>query len=159
MSQDNALQSHGLRFTRAAGEQGRSFVWRQYRWQRLSPKVKLLGGIYVTSDFYCDEALSGRTPIQVVMETDDVLAFHHTRPYWAVHIVVVPKVHLPSLTNLGGHSIEIVHRVLDVVRHVAAQVERQEGACRVVTNLGEYQESKHLHFHVAAGDTLNHTDA
>ena len=22
------------------------------------------------------------------METDDVLAFHHTRPFWPVHIVV-----------------------------------------------------------------------
>ena len=29
----------------------------------------------MTSDFYCDEALSGRTPVEIVMETDDVLAF------------------------------------------------------------------------------------
>jgi histidine triad (HIT) family protein len=33
-------------------------------------------------DFYCEEALSGRTPITVVRETDEVLAFHHTRPFW-----------------------------------------------------------------------------
>ena len=33
-------------------------------------------------DFYCDEALSGNTPIEVVAETDDVLAFRHTRPFW-----------------------------------------------------------------------------
>jgi hypothetical protein len=39
----------------------------------------------MTNDFYCDEALSGRTPVKVVRETDGVLAFHHTRPYWAVH--------------------------------------------------------------------------
>ena len=55
------------------------------------------------------------------METDDVLAFHHTRPHWAVHIVVVPKVHIPSLTNLGGHNVELVYRLLDVVRDVAAE--------------------------------------
>jgi histidine triad (HIT) family protein len=90
----------------------------------------------VTSDFYCDEALSGRTPVEVVMKTDDVLAFHHTRPHWLVHIVIVPKVHVPWLTNLGGHSVELVHRLLDVVRKVAAQVERERGACRVITNLG-----------------------
>jgi histidine triad (HIT) family protein len=102
-------------------------------------------------DFYCDEALSGRTPVDVVMETDDVLAFHHTRPYWEVHVVVVPKVHIPSLTNLGGYSVDLVYRLLDVVRQVAAQVEREYGACRVVTNLGTYQDSKHLHFHVGSG--------
>jgi histidine triad (HIT) family protein len=109
----------------------------------------------VSSDFYCDEALSGRTPVTVVVETDDVLAFHHTRPHWAVHIVVVPKVHIPSLTDLGGHSVALVHRVLDVVREVAAQVEHQRGACRVVTNLGAYQDSKHLHFHVGSGEVVN----
>jgi len=108
----------------------------------------------MTSDFYCDEALSGKTKVSVVTETDDVLAFHHTRPHWEVHIVVVPKVHIPSLTNLGGHSMVLVHRLLDVVREVAADVERQHGACRVVTNLGAYQDSKHLHFHVGAGPVL-----
>lgn len=88
------------------------------------------------------------------METEDVLAFHHTRPYWALHIVVIPKVHIPSLTDLGGHSVELLHRLLDVVRQVASQVEREHGACRVITNLGEYQDSKHLHFHVGFGEIL-----
>jgi histidine triad (HIT) family protein len=105
----------------------------------------------VTTDFYCDEALSGKTPVKIVKETGEVLAFHHTRPHWAVHIVVVPKVHIPSLTNLGDHDVELVYRLLDVVREVAADVERQHGACRVVTNLGAYQDSKHLHFHVGSG--------
>ena len=44
-----------------------------------------------SEDFYCDEALSRRTPIEVVVETDEVLAFRHTRPFWPVHIVVIPK--------------------------------------------------------------------
>ena len=106
------------------------------------------------SDFYCDEALSGRTPVRIVRETEHVLAFHHTRPYWPVHIVVVPKVHVPSLTDLGGHDIAIVHRLLDVVRDVAAEVEAAHGACRVATNLGRYQDSKHLHFHVGCGEPI-----
>ncbi|MCA1245383.1 HIT domain-containing protein [Massilia sp. MS-15] len=108
----------------------------------------------MSSDFYCDEALSGRTPVEVVRETEDVLAFHHTRPFYPVHIVVVPKAHVPSLTDLGGHSPELVYRLLDVVRQVAADVEHDHGACRVVTNLGKYQDSKHLHFHVAHGSPL-----
>ena len=108
----------------------------------------------MTDDFYCDEALSGKTPVRVVTETEDVLAFHHTKPFWPAHIVVVPKRHVPSLTNLGEHSIELVHRVLEVVRSVAAQVEEDHGACRVLTNLGAYQDSKHLHFHVAHGEPL-----
>lgn len=108
----------------------------------------------MSSDFYCDEALSGRVPVKVVLENEHVLAFHHTRPYWPVHIVVVPKTHIPSLTDLGGHDISLVYRVLDAVREVAAGVEREHGACRVATNLGAYQDSKHLHFHVGHGSPL-----
>ncbi|MEJ1097087.1 MULTISPECIES: HIT domain-containing protein [unclassified Pseudoxanthomonas] len=106
----------------------------------------------MSNDFYCDEALSGRTPVDVVRDTKNVLAFHHTRPHWQIHIVVVPKLHVPSLTDLGGHDVALVYELLDVVREVAAEVEAQYGACRVVTNLGKYQDSKHLHFHVGFGE-------
>lgn len=108
----------------------------------------------MNQDFYCDEAISGKTPIRVVIETEEVLAFHHTRPFWPVHIVVVPKTHVPSLTDLGGNPDSLLYRVLDVVREVAAQVEKEHGACRVLTNLGRYQDSKHLHFHILSGAPL-----
>jgi histidine triad (HIT) family protein len=111
-------------------------------------------GRAMTEDFYCEEALSGRTHVEVVLETDDVLAFHHTRPYWPVHIVVVPKRHVPSLIDLGDADETLLHHVLAVVRRVAAQVTREHGACRVLTNLGRYQDSKHLHFHVNAGEPV-----
>ncbi len=68
----------------------------------------------MSEDFYCDEALSGRTPVDTVAETDHVLAFHHTKPFWPVHIVVVPKAHVPSLTNLGDFDESILHDLLAV---------------------------------------------
>ena len=108
----------------------------------------------MTEDFYCDEALSGRTAVDVVIETDDVLAFHHTRPFWPIHIVVVPKRHVPSLTDLGGAGPEILTVLMEVIRGIAADVEREHGAARVLTNLGRYQDSKHLHFHVSSGDPI-----
>jgi histidine triad (HIT) family protein len=107
----------------------------------------------MTDDFYCDEVLNGHTPVDVVAETDTVLAYHHTRPFWPVHVVVIPKVHVPSLTNLGEHE-ALLPQLLAVVRDVAATVEAEHGACRVLTNLGIYQDSKHLHFHVSSGEPL-----
>ena len=90
----------------------------------------------MSEDFYCDEALSDRTRVEVVVETDEVLAFRHTRPFWPVHIVVIPKRHVPSLTDLGDTDEILLHKVLAVVRRVADQVMRECGACRVLTNLG-----------------------
>ncbi|MFC9685187.1 HIT domain-containing protein [Streptomyces sp. NPDC056948] len=100
------------------------------------------------SDFYCAEALSGRTPVKVVEETDTVLAFEHTKPSYPVHIVVVPKKHTPSLVDLGDGGEELLTDVVRVVRTVAARVRKEHGAACVVTNEGAYQESKHMHWHV-----------
>ena len=105
----------------------------------------------MADDFYCDEALSGRTQVEVIAETETVLAFRHTRPHWPVHVVVVPKLHVPSLLELDdGLALEL----LGVVRDVAARISTDEGGCHIVTNLGKYQESKHLHFHVGAGEPM-----
>jgi len=106
----------------------------------------------MTSDFYCDEVLSGATAVDVVVETSEVLAYHHTRPFWPVHIGVIPKLHVPSLTDLGQGDEALLGKLLAVVRDVAAGVEREHGKARVLTNLGAYQDSKHLHFHVNSGE-------
>ena len=100
------------------------------------------------SDFYCHQALAGLVEIEPVMETDRVLAFHHTKPSHPVHIVVVPKEHIPSLVDLGDGGPELLAEVMEVVAAVAGQVSEKYGAASVTTNVGLYQESKHLHFHV-----------
>ena len=105
----------------------------------------------MTGDFYCDEVLSGNTPVQKVRETTGVLAFRHTRSAYPVHIVVIPKQHIPSLLEVTPADLL---EVLAVVQEIAAQVLAEHGACRVVTNLGAYQESRHLHWHVISGERL-----
>jgi len=103
------------------------------------------------SDFYCDEVLSGKTKVEVVMETTNVLAFYHTKPSYKSHIVVIPKKHIPSLISLEEDDNPLLLEMLSVVKSIAEQTVSIHGACRVVTNLGEYQDSKHLHWHVIYG--------
>ena len=60
------------------------------------------------SDFYCHQALAGLVEIEPVMETDRVLAFHHTKPSHPVHIVVVPKEHMGDVMgNLSSRRGQI----------------------------------------------------
>src|SRR6185503_12427255 len=108
----------------------------------------------MTEDFYCDEVLNGKTLVNIVRETDNVLAYHHTRPFWPEHIVVIPKRHVSSLLTLEEGDTPLLVELLAVVREVATNVVADHGACRVLTNLGRYQDSKHLHWHVSAGDPL-----
>jgi histidine triad (HIT) family protein len=102
----------------------------------------------MAEDFYCDEVFNGKTKVQKVLETENVLAYHHTRPFWETHIVVVPKSHVESLLTVEN---DLLTELLEVAKMAATQVLDERGAARVLTNLGHYQDSKHLHFHVYAG--------
>jgi hypothetical protein len=54
----------------------------------------------------------------------------------------------------NGSESDVLFTLFQRPGTVAAQVVREHGACRVLTNLGAYQDSKHLHFHVSAGEPL-----
>jgi histidine triad (HIT) family protein len=108
----------------------------------------------MTEDFYCNEVLSGKTQVNKVLETDNVLAYFHTRPFYPVHIVTIPKKHISSLIALEESDNEILLELLGVIKKVATLVTEENGACRVVTNLGGYQDSKHLHWNIVSGNPL-----
>jgi histidine triad (HIT) family protein len=109
---------------------------------------------YRGNDFYCDVAIPHTDLLDVVHEDDRVLAFHHTRPFWAVHIVVVPKRHIPSLTTATAADEADVRALLATVQSVARDVESRHGAAAVLSNLGAYQDSKHLHVHIHSGSRI-----
>ncbi|MEC0600511.1 HIT domain-containing protein [Bacillus spizizenii] len=109
---------------------------------------------HMTEDFYCDEVFSGKTKVNKVLETDNVLAYYHTKPFYPVHIVAVPKKHISSLITLEEHDHDLLLELLGVIQKVASMVTEEKGACRVITNLGAYQDSTHLHWHIVFGEPL-----
>ena len=61
----------------------------------------------MVNDFDCDAILSGEVEIQKLLETTTVLAYCHTKPFWSVHIVVIPKNHVDSLVTLYDNPLLI----------------------------------------------------
>jgi histidine triad (HIT) family protein len=94
---------------------------------------------------------SGLLPVRRVYETPTVLAFHHPRPAWPIHVLIVPKRALPSLLALAPADLPLV---VDVLRTARAVEERLglAGQNRVlIVNGGAYQDVGQLHFHLAVG--------
>jgi histidine triad (HIT) family protein len=108
----------------------------------------------MTEDFYCEEVLSCKTKVQKVLETENVLAYYHTKPFYPVHIVAIPKRHISSLITVEENDNALLLELFDVIKKVASMVIEKNGACKVITNLGDYQDSKHLHWHVVYGKPL-----
>jgi histidine triad (HIT) family protein len=105
-------------------------------------------------DFYCDKILKGHTPIQVVLETENILAYHHTKPQWPVHIVVIPKHHVDSLLALSPENTGVLEEMNLVLRKVIQGILEEHGGCRLTTNFGNCQTTKHLHWHVYVADNM-----
>ncbi len=108
-------------------------------------------------DFYCSEILTKKTKVDIVYESEEVLAFHHTRPYYELHIVVIPKKHIESLSYLETHPF-ISGELMKAIIFVSKLVESKYGGCRVSSNVGSYQTTKHLHWYVHYGKRLRNED-
>ncbi|WP_336780847.1 HIT family protein [Paenibacillus illinoisensis] len=103
----------------------------------------------MTQDFYCEEVLSGKTEVEIVIETDNVLAYHHTPPFYEHHIVVIPKMHIQSfISEEETNNEELILEIMQVIKKIAVDMVERTGASKIVTNLGSYQDSKHMHWHV-----------
>ncbi|MEG1849955.1 MAG: HIT domain-containing protein, partial [Oscillospiraceae bacterium] len=88
-------------------------------------------------------------------EDDQVLAFYDITPQAPVHIVVIPKQHIPSPAAVTAQNSAAVAHVFEVIARLAAELSLEDGF-RVVSNCGEAagQTVPHLHFHLLAGRNL-----
>ena len=105
------------------------------------------------TDFYCDQIIPGKINVEKVFETENVLAFHHTRPYWERHIVIIPKKHIDGLSTYQNNP-TLNADFLEAIQKVTKILEDKYGGCRVCSNVGNYQTTKHLHWYVHQGRRL-----
>ncbi len=87
------------------------------------------------------------------MHTQTTQTVADTQPSYPVHIVVIPKTHIESLPALSDDSLLIA--VMRAVKQIAGDVVAGRGSAKIVVNLGGYQDSKHLHWHVLHGKSLH----
>jgi len=101
---------------------------------------------------FCSIA-AGEIPADIVIETDDVIAFNDINPAAPTHVLVIPRRHIASAAELEAADAGLLAAIFDV----AAQVGRTaDGGWRLVTNVGPDagQSVFHLHFHVLGGRPL-----
>jgi histidine triad (HIT) family protein len=104
-------------------------------------------------DFYCEQIISGKLKVEIIFETNEVMAFHHTNPFWENHVVIIPKNHIDSLSKYPN-SEKLNAHFFDAIKFVTNMFEEKFGGCRISSNVGSYQSTKHLHWYVHYGQRL-----
>jgi histidine triad (HIT) family protein len=91
----------------------------------------------------------GEVPSRKVHEDEEVFAFHDIDPVAPVHILVIPKTHIPSMAELSGEDVGVVGRMMVMAGRLAAEQGSPDGF-RVIVNTGRIgrQDVYHLHMHV-----------
>lgn len=95
----------------------------------------------------------GRIPANKVFETDDIVAFDDVNPAAPVHVLVIPKKHLPTLNDANESDLQLLGRLLLAAREAAARKKLGEAGYRTVINTlsGAGQAVFHVHMHVLGG--------
>lgn len=99
-------------------------------------------------DWYCEDVLSGRMDVRRIHEDERVLAFHHPDPKAAVHVVVVPKSHVPSLLHAAAADGELLAAMVRAVQEVARRLALDDKGFSVRVNAAAPGVTPHMHWHV-----------
>lgn len=99
--------------------------------------------------------ISGDIPSKKVYEDEYCYCFRDINPQAPVHVLVVPKVHIPSCDAVTPENSVNVAKIFEAIPKIAALC-GLTGGYRVISNCGSdaCQSVKHLHFHIVGGTQL-----
>jgi histidine triad (HIT) family protein len=95
---------------------------------------------------------AGQIPAKKVYEDDEMLAFHDIHPWAPVHILMIPKQHIASMTDVTSEHAPLLGRMMALSPRLMRELGVVNGF-RHVLNTGPdgRQEVMHLHLHVMGG--------
>jgi histidine triad (HIT) family protein len=108
------------------------------------------------SDCLFCKIVEGKIPAKIVHEDEDTVAFEDIDPQAPVHLLVVPRKHIPTLNELSPADDAVTGKLF----RVAAALARQRGVAdrgwraAINVNRDAHQLVFHVHVHVLGGRTF-----
>jgi histidine triad (HIT) family protein len=95
----------------------------------------------------------GQIAGDIVYADEDVVAFKDINPQAPVHILIIPRRHIPSIADVTPEDGPLLGILFSVAARLAHKLGVDEGGYRVVSNVGRDagQTVFHLHFHLLGG--------
>jgi histidine triad (HIT) family protein len=102
------------------------------------------------------EIVAGRIPSKTVASDDQLVAFHDVKPQAPTHVLVIPRRHITSLTDIAPADDDLVGAMIRKARDVAKDLGLAERGFRLVFNCGDDAGYSvyHIHLHLLGGRAL-----
>jgi histidine triad (HIT) family protein len=106
----------------------------------------------VTDCVFC-RIVARQNPADIEYEDEHVVAFRDIYPKAPVHVLIVPRRHIASLTAVEDGDAELLGRCVLAARRIAERTGFAERGFRLSVNTGPEggQVVYHVHFHFTAG--------
>ncbi len=97
--------------------------------------------------------VNGKIKGEIVYQDDAVLAFKDVRPAAPVHVLIVPRKHIESVSSLQPEDFPVIGAIFIAAAKLAKDLGIAESGYRVVVNDGADagQSVFHLHYHLLGG--------
>ncbi len=108
------------------------------------------------SCIFCQIA-DGKLPSDILYQDEEVIVFPDIQPQAPLHLLIIPKKHIPSLSRITREDKPLVGHMINTAQEMA----RREGVSgkgyRLVINCGRQggQLVPHLHLHLLGGRQLS----
>ncbi len=108
------------------------------------------------SCLFCQIA-RGEISAAIVYQDEHTVAFRDIQPQAPVHVLVIPRKHIPGFASVGANDGALMGRVVETVARVAKTEGVSESGFRSVVNSGAdaQQSVDHLHVHVLGGRRMS----
>ncbi len=109
----------------------------------------------MTDCLFC-KMVSGEIKPDVVMETNDILAFRDLSPQAPTHILIIPKKHIGTINDIDESDTEVMGRLYLAAKEIAAKEGMSEPGYRTVMNCNADggQAVYHIHLHLLGGRAM-----
>lgn len=101
---------------------------------------------------FCN-VIGREAPGRFLYEDDAIVAFDDLNPKAPVHVLIVPKKHIPTLSDLTEEDADLVGRMVLVANRIAAERKIGRSGYRLVFNCNADagQSVFHIHLHLLGG--------
>jgi len=102
------------------------------------------------------QIVAGKVPSEILYQDEEVIAFRDIHPQAQVHLLIIPKKHVPSLAQLPDAEMPLIGHMAKVASQLAKREGIYESGFRLVINSGKEggQLVPHLHMHLLGGRKL-----
>ena len=108
----------------------------------------------MTDCLFC-KIIAGQIPCDKVYEDELVLVFKDIKPMAEVHLLMVPKLHVASLNELGDEHDALLAHMMKTLPRLAKEQGLDDGFRTIInTGKGGGQVIFHLHLHMLGGASL-----